>query len=74
MVGTGALREKTIAFSVSALVVNLHPTDRVVIMQLLGHQTGIDVIVGFVDVFTTPFLLAILRPKLGYVWMAFTLL
>lgn len=45
-VGTGALREKTMALS-----------------------TAINVIVSFIVVFTSPYLLNILGARLGYVWM-----
>lgn len=48
-VGTGALREKTMAIS-----------------------TAVNVIVSFVVVFTTPYLLKDLGPKLAYLWMAFS--
>ena len=37
-------------------------------------QTAVNVIVGFVVVFTTPYLMDILGPKLGYVWMGFAIL
>ncbi|TPX19111.1 uncharacterized protein E0L32_011184 [Thyridium curvatum] len=48
-VGTGALREKTMAVS-----------------------TAVNVIVSFVVVFTTPYLLKDLGAKLAYLWMAFS--
>lgn len=69
-VGTSSLREKTMAVSVRFCFPKRSGcTDM--------SQTGINVIVGFVVVFTTPYLLntdyAGLGPKLGYVWGAFSL-
>ncbi|KAH8890198.1 general substrate transporter [Thozetella sp. PMI_491] len=42
--------------------------------KTMAFSTAINVVVGFVVVFTTPYLLAILGAKLGYVWMGFSFL
>ena len=70
-IGTSSLREKTMALSVSLLNFPL-----LVLTDL--DQTAVNVVVGFVVVFTTPYLLsapyAALGPKLGYIWGSFAVI
>lgn len=69
-VGKSTLREKTMAVAVSALF-----TAALLDTLLTKHKTAVNVVISFVVVFTTPYLLnepyAGLGPKLGYVWGGF---